>query len=613
MTCCLSFVYAQESKDEDQLQITDTQLDGGSVMNSLIDVPDTSFDSSNINAATQQNQINQQQRASQVEGIVRQEQNDPNLKRQRERTSNASATGMMSPNGRERDLQNLTDAERIMSDEFVHEGKADRILKENCRDDNRSACEGRQDPNAKGILGIDPGTMEMMAKAYSMIVGFAGGDFTKTVKAEGDATKKGAEESKTAETEEKSQTDYCRYIPMGIEAMAMFKQMSAQNQIQEMPSSSGSRQRDTLLQAAKSHDERAKQAQIQATGWTATTTCYIGFGIFVNKDWKYWLKLSGSALFTTYYWDSVDRHKSDANDVRKIANKLPSKGDCNPITDRLCYCTEEATKNDPDFCMPEIRDRYVDKMAEFTTPCINSKGQTDVACECRDSDSCFDRKIENSLRGVGFSTSDLQGIRPVQELSRGSLSSAGFNQAKKTNSALSNRIRKNFGTKLSEFAKSKKLTPKQQADADQLAKQGFPRPMAEILSSAPLSPGAEKKLAEMKNGNFGTGTNNTQASSYRSNGSSIRTSGGSGLDARPGTEEGPGNDFSDIMNKLNGEDGRETASGGQVLRFAERAQNAAQITKREDTFLFDIISHRYQKTAWKRFKVDFDALPAASE
>lgn len=639
LASCLSLAYAEESNDDDsksedesQLQMTDTTLDGGSIMGSLMNVPDTSMDTSKINAARQQNQMNQQQRDAQVEAIVRREQNDPELQRKRARGNNNSATGGITANGQERDLDNLTDAERVMSDEFVHDGRTQRIYREECGEDNRSTCEGRKDPNAKGILGIDPGTMEMMAKAYSMIVGFAGGDFTKAAKEGGGEATEGAQTdagssgdasstadgAEGAEGEGDSVSDYCKYIPMGVEGLAMFQQMSAQDQIQEMPSSSGSRQRDTLLQAAKSHDERAKQAKIQATGWTATSACYIGYGTVagISLDWKYFVKLAGSGLFSWYYWDSVGRHEDDADKVRAIADKLPSKGDCNPVTDRLCYCTEESTRNDPDFCMPQIRDRFVDKMAEFTTPCIDNKGKTDVKCKCRESNTCFDRKIEDSLRGVGFSSSDLKGIRPVQELSRGSLSSTGLNQAQQTNSALRNRIRKNFGKEISKLANSKKLSPKQQSDADKLAEDGFPKPMAEILSAAPLNSEAQEKLSEMKSGSFGS--KNQAASSaarYRPSGSSIRTSGGGGLNpgSRGGGSDDSGNEFADIMNKLNGKDGRETASGGQVLRFAERAQNAAQISKRQETFLFDIISHRYQKTAWKRFDVDFDALPEVSE
>lgn len=634
LVSCLSFANAKESNqennensdsdDKEQMQMTDTTLDGGSIMGSLMNMPDTKLDTSKINAVQQQNQINQQQKDAQVEAIVRREQKDPKLKKQRERGSNKNATGMITPTGRERDLENLTDAERVMSNEYVHDGRTQRIYREECGEDNRALCEGRKNPNGKSLIGLDDATMEMMAKAYSMTVGFAGGDFKKADKTGSEKTGKNQKGPKNSDGDSSSSakkgeeddtvSDYCKYIPMGVEGLAMFQQMSAQEDIKKMSSSSGSRQRDTLLQAAESHEERAKQAKIQATGWTASLACYSVYAALpsVSFDWKLGVKLAGSALFSAHYWDSVGRHEDDAEEVRKIAHKLPSKGDCNPVTDRLCYCTEESTRNDPDFCMPEIRNRYVDKMAEFTTPCLDNKGKTDVECQCRDTNSCFDRKIEDGLRGVGFSTSDLKGIRPVQELSRGSLSSSGLNQAQRANSAIRDRVRKKLGRKISKLANSKKLTPKQQSDADALAKKGFPKPMAEILSAAPMNSEAQKKLAEMKKENIGPKNYNANTKGHRPKESSIRATGGAGLNPGSRAEEDSGNEFSDMMKKLNGEEGREMASG-QVLRFAERAQNAAQISKREDTFLFDIISHRYQKTAWKRFDVDFDARPAVNE
>lgn len=628
---CSSLSYANDdssnNEEEDQLQMSETQLNGPSVLGSLTNLPDTSIDTSNIDAARIQNQFSEQQRRDQIEAVLRQEQNDPELERQRARGSNENATGMMTPTGRERDIQNLTDAERLTKDEFIHEGRTERIYKEECRGDNTSVCDGNEDPNAKGILGLNPTMVEMMAKAYGLIVGFSGGDFKKkpeektdpekkvSDKSDGDKGGKNAQNQKNTNNKKEDDTvkDYCKYIPVGIEGMAMLKQMTAQNDIQQMSSSSASQQRDSLLKAAKSHDERAKQAKIQATGWTATTACYVGYGTMagIDPDMKYFLKLAGSALFSAHYWDSVDRHEDDADKTRAIANKLPSKGDCNPVTDRLCYCSEESTRNDPDFCMPQIRDRYVDKLAEFTTPCIDSKGKPDIECRCRDTNNCFDREIEDGLRGVGFSVSDLKGIRPVQELSRGSLSTSGFRAAQQGDRAVRNRIRKEFGKEISELANSRRLTPEQQNDADQLAQEGLPKPMAQLLASAPLNEAGQEKLAEMKRGGFaplGQDFNSQDYSSGRS-GSSIRTRGGQGLNPLSKKKDKSGNEFADMMKKLNGEDGRETASGGQVLRFAERAQNAAQISKREGTFLFDIISHRYQKSAWKRFDVDFDALP----
>lgn len=619
----LSTAFAQEDGDKPEQQqqqgssfsnATDTQFGSGNIMESLFKQPDTSIDTSKINAAQQQLNFNEAVRADQVEGIVRQEQKNPNLQNDRNLGSNENATGMMRKEGKVRDLESLTDAETVLSQEYVHKGLTDRIYRAECAGDNLSICEGQEKFGDK-TFGVDPAMMGMLAKGYAVIVGFTAGDFKKAVKApKGDAAvvKPAAEGAQATEATGKAAdadkadddkvSDYCRYIPMGVEMMAFMKQNMAQDNIMQMSSSSGTAQKDSLLKAAKSHDERAKQAKIQFAGWGATAACYTAYGFMgIQRDKMYFVKLAGSVLFTAYYNAEIGRHEGYAKTVKGIADKIPGKGDCNPVTDTLCYCSEESTKNDLDFCLPQIRNRHINKLAEFNTPCINDKGQTDLACKCLDEDRCFDKKLESNLVGLGFTPLDMKGIRPAQELARGSLSSGSLNTARQTNAAINNRLKRDLGTELNKAASQLNLTAEQQSDANKITALGVPSPLARMLSASPMTDGARERLAEMK-----AGANSARATAYkaplRSN-QALRRSGGSGLSNKQ-AEESNDNQFSDIFNKLNKGDNKREAASDNVLIFAERAEQQAQISRSQDKFLFDIISNRYRLSAWNRFEFD---------
>lgn len=633
-----SAVAEEEKKDGEKKEESGSSLSGmtsssfgtGNAFQSLMEMPDTGFDSSKVNAVQNEQNMKQNLHVDQVEGMVRQEQKNPELIKKRQAGSNENATGKLQRDTRIRDPESLTDAEKVLSDEYVHKGRTDRIYREECAGDNLSICEGQEKFGDK-TLGVDPQMMGMLAKAYAAIVGMSAGDFQKAIpEAKADVAQNGGDQAvkadesvqqtdasaaeadadpeaaAEADKDDGKVSDYCRYIPMGVELMAFMKQNMAQDHIMNMPSSSATAQKDSLLRAAKSHDERAKQAKIQFAGWGATSACYAAYGAAagIQMDWKYAMKLGGSLLFTVYYKEEIDRHEGYADTVREIASKIPSKGDCNPVTDTLCYCSEESTKDDVDFCLPQIRQRHINKLAEFSTPCIDDKGQTDVACKCMDEGRCFDKRLESNLLGVGFSQLDMKGIRPAQELARGSLSSGSLNTARQTQSAINNRLKRGLGNELNQAA-SKIDAGSEQGNIKLLSEKGLPGSLAKILATAPMSAAAQEKLSEMQanQNSFGAGYKFPAVARPAQSGSQLRRSGGSGLNAK---KEAPveNNQFNDIFNKFNQDDNQRETASDNVLTFAERASQQAQISKNQDKFLFDIISNRYRLSAWNRFEFD---------
>ena len=67
------------------------------------------------------------------------------------------------------------------------------------------------------------------------------------------------------------------------------------------------------------------------------------------------------------------------------------------------------------------------------------------------------------------------------------------------------------------------------------------------------------------------------------------------------TQNAAANPFAKFMNK--GGNGK-SSSNGEILNFAQKAQAGAQISNRKDSSVFDIISRRYQVSAWRRLELE---------
>ena len=94
------------------------------------------------------------------------------------------------------DPTNLTDQDKDLSENFIHDGRVQRIYEEECTKDGETeeACLGEKaDPK---VLGMKSSMIGMLAKAYTMIIGMGGvgGELDSAVE-EGaeEATKKGTE------------------------------------------------------------------------------------------------------------------------------------------------------------------------------------------------------------------------------------------------------------------------------------------------------------------------------------------------------------------------------------------------------------------------------------
>jgi hypothetical protein len=184
----------------------------------------------------------------------------------------AQAVGSGKKSNANKDLDpktmDVTDQQRFQSQTFIHEGLSQRKLQEECAKlEDPAACMGK---GKTKFMGMDSSLVKALSKAYSMVVGAlnisgaakGGGSSAKSADAGGaqgnaqgaqGGQAGGAAKTDGAQKTDKEQTDYCSYIPMGTEAISMFMQQSAQNQLNNLPTNQETVQKDTVFKAARSH------------------------------------------------------------------------------------------------------------------------------------------------------------------------------------------------------------------------------------------------------------------------------------------------------------------------------------------------------------------------
>lgn len=503
----------------------------------------------------------------------------------------------------ENKILNLTDQEKQLSENFVHQGQANRLIEENCNKDaeSRAICAGRSGKHK--FMGMDPSMVQMLSKAYAMVG--AMGDIGDTYKGTGAFSTKAAEKNGQPEKAK----DYCKYIPTVTEGIAQFQQQASQQTLNEIPVQADTEQRAALEKAAKSHEERSKQSQMLAVGWYGGAACYATRmatgGIVV--DWSSGLKLAAATFLGTFYQNEVDAHKEYASKVRAVAEKLPGKGDCNPITDRLCYCSEPSTENDPTYCLKEMHKKAVAKNSTRTS-CVTDEMKTDPQCKCEATDSCFDKYIltESGVElglNSGFANTPFKGIRDLVrgELKGGTISNEAYSGAMAT----AKRTLQDIASKLPDDGAPPPSGEKRNL-YNELVKRGVPGLLANKMMGTQVT-GSDKyaakfqggALAALSPGAAGLGTTGKGGQNV------LEFSGGAGL------KLGSGGNVEDKADDLDlSKFGAPTAKKGsqpqgKVINFLNQATQRAAISKK-DQMIFEIISNRYQTSGRKRLEIEGD-------
>lgn len=515
-----------------------------------------------------------------------------------------------------RDAGDLTDQEKQLSENFVDQAGANKIIKEKCAGEMEQICAGMEGDHK--VMGMSPGLIKAAGQAYAMFSAMSG-DFLTMAAGSGSwfqgrsadqlkAAESGADKvttkvvdpktgaETTTTTTQKQPTDYCKYIPAASEMIAKFSQQST---VKDLNNGAETSQKEQLLKAAKSHDGRAEQGQYQTIGWYGGAACYavnMASGNFAT-DTSSIIKLTAATFLGVVYQKEVEANKDYAQKTRDIANALPGKGKCNPITENECYCATPEYANDPTYCKAQIDKRNA--ASGFTrVACTDDKLKIDPACNCQKTNSCFDKFLEvqggASLElGAGYSNSP---FRSVAALARGRLE--GGNLGTSAYAGTSAIAKKALNEALSRVpGNNKPLTLAQKEIADALISKGIPAGAARIMASNPAPQSAVNSVMAKTSG---LGYSYQPSSSFaRSN--VVDFSGGFGLgtsgkkaDKKTGMEE--------LLGKMGANKG--AVSNAKVLEFAQKAQaQASQITK-SDRPIFEIISLRYQTSGRRLLQID---------
>lgn len=495
----------------------------------------------------------------------------------------------------------LTDQEAILAKDYVHQGlvqeEIDKICGEEASQKDQDACAGRE-AYAFGQTGDI--LVETVAQMYSLFglssLGSGSGPVSARKK-KGEAAKK--ETSSSQADKKESKMDYCAMIPFGVNYAANLTQSMRQQAIAATVSTGKDiPQKESLYATARGHEVRAQTAALEKYGWGATFTCYVfsaqksGIGI-QNLDTKSYMKMGAAAFLTAFYAKQEKNNKKYEKLILDLANSLPGKGDCNPITERNCYCSQESTKDDLNYCVPEsLAARQAQYGAQgFAVSCVNAQLGNDPNCLCAQNNSCSDMRyrpifnvegIQGTALGGQLSNlaSAANGNLPRATLSSGDPSQAAFKFLKKVDSQVP--------------VDNLKLTSKQKETAKLLAKAGVPRRLAANLSKSRISPQGQRLLANLKKQGGGI----APSSNIKTQTRRVSKSRSSDPFKKKTKRSRKSSSFS--FNR------KKSKASTDSFKYAKRAMDRASIRKDDGKSIFEVIGQRYKKTGWQR--LDFQGI-----
>lgn len=557
---------------------------------------------------------------------------------------------VLSGNAAATSASNLTDSEKQLSENYVHEGKANRLIQAGCSgDENQQICAG-ENPNASrsaiingvakayAIFGsmvddkflalkrnVDPKTLQKdpgegtgNSTSGTTNSGTAnsgsgnsnsGSATTADNKPAADSTSGGnkstdANKDKTEET----QTDYCKYIPTATETIATVWSTSTAMSVSGTTSSGETAQKATLLKAAKTHSDRATGAKIQSYGWYGGAACYVAMYAYsqtnpataIKPNAALGIKIAAAGFLGKVYGDEVTANEGYADKVKKLADTLPGKGDCNPVTENECYCSEPTTENDTTYCAATIAAKKAAAASVVKVSCVDNNMKADASCSCKKTNTCFETLLTSNsgiTNALGFGANGNSQFSTVRKLTNGELSTGSLAQssinglaaiAKKGLQEISDKIGGNNNLSKSD---AKLLATYKDA--------GIPSNAASHLAGLSVSKAALDAGMGKASGISGTGGNGLAALSSVSK---LIDFSGSGKGA--GANKAVKGQDTDFMAKLGVKKDDANKNNNKLIEFAvQQSQQRNQISK-TDRSIFEIISNRYAGSAFTRLSVE---------
>lgn len=506
----------------------------------------------------------------------------------------------------------LTDKEQHEANTYFHQGTTDDYLKEMCSNNSNFNVTGSSGKKGFKDFGCDddsaePGRVfkgtagmmieEVLPKLYGLMGTLAatgaGGKIQMKPNTEKGA--KVAKEGKEAKGEEKQ--DFCIFIPMAGEMVSSGMQRTNEKTIQtSMEQTGADRQREGMYAVARTHKSRSDTAYMQGGIYAATSACYVAYvasGAVV--DWKMGLKIGAAAAMSSIFFIKAVRHKRYAENIRSVADDLPGAGECNPYTKTNCFCAHPSSqKSDPSnyqkVCVPPELAGRDPKLTP--APCAklqNGKVSIDVQCSCKRNNSC----LNGQLSSLGASM-DFGGVNLADPIRMLNAMNGQFDSAQLENFAgqLNARSKNLLGKMNITDIPSTNVTGRNKEIAKELNKMGIPPRMAAAMANQ--SPAGGGGMG----GGAGVPTMMADDAPASKFDASMKSQTGSYQNSNAGN-----------MRRSNTNSGSPTASrtaqnNVHIESFAEQALAEAEITKDTSIGIFDLISNRYQRSAWSRFEMN---------
>ena len=512
----------------------------------------------------------------------------------------------------------LTDEQSAEAQNFVHQGRKDEYMKKACAQKGMTYCDSGQ-VGSKGV--ILPAMIEdNIGKLYAVLFGgmgfLTGGGGPKVnmklnaeEKKAAEAYKKEVADAKAAgkpapdsPEQRKQKADYCMYIAMGTEMLIGAAQTAMQNNAQKASANLSDSQLAALVNLKEAHKARKKTANLQSALYGATTACYIARGTIggAAMDAKYILKMSAAGAIAVLYKAKANKHGNAEKQIQKVIDGLPKAGDCNPWTGTSCFCSEKTSST---LYPSQYQEACVLKVADSTNelsplPCAITKAdgtvQIDQNCACKANNTCSTARVTTYNPqfplGANFMNQANAGLEMINS---GLYDEAKLDSYTTGAAAINNKkLLAKLNTKAVPTAV---LTADQQKVADDLAgilPSNIASQVASMDSGSPSSGGLMDSATSSAFDALPSSVKDKVSDAEVSGGYSKK---GGGFDAAG--SEAPGFTMPNLGPKA------ESADGVEVMNFAEKAISNADVSNAPETPIFDIISNRYKRSAWREFEL----------
>lgn len=414
-------------------------------------------------------------------------------------------------------------------------------------------------------------------------------------KPEADGNTKPEEKAKTeVEEEKKEYVDVCGYIGGGVETISGFQQQNFQKHLSDIPTNADNAQTESLHKIKRNYREKSKNNSTNAIGWGATSTCYVAsYAVSPPVGWGWAervLKTTASGFLTVFNGLLSKRNKQASNELARVIQQMPGKGDCNPITERNCFCSLPSNLNNQKYCLPEIRAR-LKRSYGTQMVCLDRFRRPDDDCSCIARNDCFDKTFMSAVEGLNFGESfEELNRKNIKAISRGGLGRSDGQLASLSDNAIKTAKRALRSVPLKNIPRTK-LSKEQLGQINDASSLGIPKALAATLAAQrPASSSLQRRIRGGKSG-YSRKYTPSRRSTRKNN---LRLSGGTGSIKSGSSKRKSSRGYT--------KPSLSRSSSQKVQKFAEQARKNASIVNKPEVSIFKIISVRYQRTKSRRLE-----------